>query len=193
MAGSRSTGPVSQRARGPEADLTIGPPGTPAVQTEAAAPDAVLDGTTDLLTGEEVEVRQVTEAEVRALLKGLGGAAGYVLRHPDVPDLWRFTDRELGDLTPPLTRICNRPERARLRAAVIRGDEISVALTLAGYAGRNTDDLRRARKAAHDDEQRETGGAEGPGGPADRGLVGDWQPRGGHGGGVPQTNDRAAG
>lgn len=116
-------------------DLTVGPPAPPEVR-------AIPGDRAELVELEEAP--QVDESVVRGLLKGLGGALGHVLGDDDVADHWRFTDRELEDLTPPVTRIVNRNNR--LRRAVMKGDSITVALTLAGYAGRNVDLARAARK-----------------------------------------------
>lgn len=118
-----------------EPDLTIGPPAPPEVRTAPGERSELI---------ELEEPPQVDESVVRGLLKGIGGALGHVVGDDDVADHWRFTERELDDLTPPLTRIVNR--NSRLRRAVIKGDTLTVAIVLAGYAGRNVDLARAARK-----------------------------------------------
>lgn len=137
----------------PVADLSIGAPGTP--ETEAI-PGALADelGEDDLLLE---DAPHVDEALVEGLLRSLGGGLEYVAGDPDVPEHWRFTDRELRDVVPPLTRIINR--RPQLRRAVARGDEMAVAIVLAGYAGRNVaagqaaKEVRRERQREADSPQ----------------------------------------
>lgn len=127
---------------GARADLTIGPPPEPEVESTPAVDDVGLD--VDDLGGLE-SAPHIDESIVRSLLKGLGGAVGYVAGDDDVPEHWRFTDGELDALVPPLTRIINR--RPQLARAVARGDEATVALVLAGYAGRNVAAGRKAKEA----------------------------------------------
>src|SRR5438270_806139 len=81
------------------------------------------------------EAPVVDADKVRRLLRGVGGALGFVIGDDDVPNHWHFTDAELDDLVPPLTDLINR--RVELRRAVARGDELTIALVLARYAGRN--------------------------------------------------------
>lgn len=155
---------------GPVADLSVGPPAPPEV---GDVPDAGLE------LAESVP--QVDESMVRALVQGLGGALGYAAGDPDVPNHWRFTDQELGDLVPPLTRIVNR--HAHLRRAVIRGDEMALGLVLAGYAGRNLALARTAREARRELEG-ETDGAAVDLGAGSDGVGGDGAGHG-DGGGFP--------
>lgn len=61
---------------------------------------------------------------------------------------WRFSSDELDDLAPAVLRIASR--RPKLRQALEKGDELTVALILAGYFGRNIEATRVARKE-HDD------------------------------------------
>lgn len=135
------------------ADLTVGPPTPPQVGVDVGDAEAYE------LDDVGVDVPHVDEAMVRALVAGMGNAANYVAGDDDVPELWRFTDRELDDLIPPLTRIINR--RPALRQAVIRGDEMAVAIVLAGYAGRNYADLKAAQEARGENVTGEAG--RGPG------------------------------
>jgi len=164
------------------ADLTVGPAPIPSVRPQD--PPGPGDG---LLPEEPVP--QVDESVVRMSLQALGGLLSYPLADDDVVDHWRFTVRELDDLTPPLTRIVNR--NARLRRAVIRGDEMALAVAFGGYVGRNITDGSKARKVRRerDGEAEVAEGdarASGPG-VAPGGL--GWRPGAGHGGG----HDDAAG
>jgi hypothetical protein len=94
---------------------------------------------------------EVPEPVVRGLLASAGTILGMSpLADPDVEDHWSFTERELDDLTPPLTRMVNA--RPQLRAAAARGDELTVLVQLLGYGGRNVLDAHAARKARAEDE-----------------------------------------
>jgi len=136
--------------------LAVGDPEPPQV---AADPDDY--GPVEL--GDPIgDAPAIPEGTVRGILAGLGGLVSKVAAPDDVPELWRFTPAELDDLTPPLTRIINA--RPQLRAAVARGDEVLVAVQLAGYLGRNLNDLRKAQRerepdlfADPDDLEREGG------------------------------------
>lgn len=161
-------------------DLTIGPPAPPEVRTAPGERHELV---------ELEEAPQVDESVVRGLLKGIGGTLGYALGDDDVADHWRFTDRELDDLTPPVTRIVNRNNK--LRRAVMKGDEIAVAIALAGYAGRNVDLARAARKERDELAGEALGpevdvGADGPG--VARGSHRPDGPNGRHDGGVPDAS-----
>jgi hypothetical protein len=133
------TPPVSSK-NGPVADLTVGPPPAPSVRPRDPAD---VPGPPDGALAEEL-VPQVDESVVRMSLQAFGGLLSYPLADDDVVDHWRFTERELDDLTPPLTRIVNR--NAKLRRAVIRGDEMAVAVAFGGYVGRNMTEGHKARK-----------------------------------------------
>jgi hypothetical protein len=122
------------------ADLTVGPQPTP--QVRPRAPEELPPAEVDSLLEESVP--QVDESVVRTMLRALGGGLGFALGDDDVVDHWRFTERELDDLVPPLTRIVNR--NVKLRRAVIRGDEMAVAVALGGYMGRNISEGNKARK-----------------------------------------------
>jgi hypothetical protein len=156
-------------------DLTVGPPAPPEVRNPPAGDDRA-----ELL--EDEHVPHVDESMVRSLLSGLGGTVGHLAGDQDVVAHWRFTGQELDDLTPPLTRIVNR--NTGLRRAVIKGDEMAVALVLAGYLGRNVADGKRARDHRRELEGQAAdaegdGGADGQGSPGSAG--GSW----GDGGGLP--------
>jgi hypothetical protein len=92
-------------------------------------------------------VPDVDESQVRTVLSMIGTGVHITFGHPAIDEHWRFTDPELDQLTPPITSYVNRS--ARLRAAVQRGDAISVALTLGLYTSRN---LRISREIAEDEE-----------------------------------------
>lgn len=159
------------------ADLTVGPAPIPSVRPQDPAPGPV-DGA--LL---EEAVPQVDESVVRMSLQALGGLLGYPLGDEDVVDHWRFTEQELNDLTPPLTRIVNR--NARLRRAVIRGDEMALAVAFGGYAGRNITDGSKARKVRRerDGEAEVAEGNDGAAGPGMAPGGSGWGTGAGHGGG----------
>jgi hypothetical protein len=123
--------------------LEIGEPGEPSLADPA--PEGADDGYG--YTAETDDAPQVPEPVVRGILAALGSVASTVAAPDDLPDAWRFTPRELDDLTPPLARVVNA--RPALRRAVQRGDSMTVAVHLAGYVGRNVQDLR---KAANDRE-----------------------------------------
>lgn len=146
-----------------EPDLTIGPPSPPEVRTAPGERAQIV---------ELEDAPQVDENGVRILVKGIGGALGQFLGDDDVADHWRFTDKELDDLVPPLTRIVNRNNR--LRRAVLKGDSITVAVHMAGYAGRNVDLARAARKE-RDERQGQAGGTAVDGGADGAGLSGGSQ------------------
>lgn len=139
----------------PEAlDLTIGPPEDP--QVDVAALD---DFDTDFVS-DDGTVPMVDEAVVRGVLAALGMGAHVVLGDDDVEDHWRFTPRELDELVPPLTRIANR--RPKIRQAIMRGDEVTAGILLAGYAGRNVRDGKAAQKARDERDGRFPGEVERP-------------------------------
>lgn len=94
----------------------------------AVAPDVVTPD--DALSSPEA-----TEAQVRRLLSLIGLGAHTLAGHPDIGEHWAFTDGELDALTPPMTSYINRSRR--LRAAVERGDLVTVAVTLGLYVERN--------------------------------------------------------
>jgi hypothetical protein len=152
-----------------ELTLRVSSPRPTEVQASAAAEgDASFEVLDDAM-----ESPAASEGTVRGLLAGFGNVLSTAAGDADVPDHWRFTDQELDDLTPPITRIVNR--RPQLRRAIEHGDEVTVALHLAAYAGRNVDLARAAKEARSDDIDREAGGPQGAPGPrarADAGLGG---------------------
>ena len=101
----------------------------------------------------------VTMDQVRVVVMSAGVMLGMAFGDEDAPDVWRFTDAELAGLVPPLTSVINR--RPALQQAVRRSDEVTIALVLAGYTGRNLDKLRTARKARAQREGEVEGGLEG--------------------------------
>ncbi len=133
-----------------ELDLSISAPGTPAVNT---APDDETTGPAD--TWADDEAPQVSPDTVRAVLLAIGAGVSVIAADEDVPEQWRFTPRELEDLTPPVTNIIN--SRPALRRAVAKGDYAVVAMHLAGYMGRNLGDGRRAKENRGEDLTGETG------------------------------------
>jgi len=106
-------------------------PGDPAPGPEPA--DIGGYGTSDVL---EV-VPEVSEDKMRRVLTVIGLGAHTLAGHPQIEEHWAFTDGELDALTPPLTAYVNRSQR--LRAAVDRGDIVTVAVTLGLYVKRNVD------------------------------------------------------
>lgn len=179
---------------GPVADLTVGPAPPPEVRARTAD-DAALASEPGL--ADEVDVPPQLDPEVvRSFLMGAGGLLGHVLGDSEVPDHWRVTPRELDELAGradapgPLTRIINR--NAGLRRAVIRGDEMAVAVVLAGYAGRNVAAGKKARDRRRGLE-REAGDAAGDGradGSGEAGQSGGWRGDDGRLPGAPGGGDR---
>lgn len=167
-----------------EVRLEIGPP--PVADTGAAAgfedPVGPAGGAAEAGGWDDPApaLPEVPEAVVRGILATLGTVLAISpLAVEEVPDHWLFTERELNDLTPPLTRIVNA--RPQLRAAAARGDEVTVAVQLAGFTGRNLiagslARKQRAQRAEEDwlyaDEHREADGPAGAGDGAARGAAG---------------------
>ncbi len=121
-------------------DLSIGPPPPPAVSADPAADPA------EVWADPAPEVPEVPEAVVRGILASAGAVLAMTpLADPDVPEHWSFTERELDALTPPMTRIVNA--RPALRQAAAHGDEVTVAVQLLGYGGRNLLAGSAARRA----------------------------------------------
>jgi len=133
----------------PDADLSIGAPERPQVTADDEPPIppeqlGTLDEHGMLAPVPDV----VTEAQVRTVLSGMvGPMLGLFFGDEDVPRHWRFTDDELDELVPPVTRVANR--RPALRRAISRGDEGAILITLAGYAGSNAAKGQAARRARH--------------------------------------------
>jgi hypothetical protein len=81
------------------------------------------------------------EPVVRGILEAQGSAAHALFAVDKGTDEWRYTQADLGAITPPLTRILNRYDA--LRAAAGTGDEIALVIGLSGYAARSYQ-VRRA-------------------------------------------------
>jgi hypothetical protein len=94
----------------------------------------------------------------------LGGLIG----DDEIERHWRFSADELDELVPPLTRYINRTPR--LLVAMDRGDELEIAVVLAGWGGRNITDAKRAREARREREREAEGS--GAGGAAGVGAAG---------------------
>jgi hypothetical protein len=122
------------------ADFRVAPPAAAEVEAEPGD-DHLLDDFDDL---DERQAPEVQEAAVRRVLKLIGNGAHGAFGDDLIEEHWCFTDRELDDLTPPVTAIINR--RPKLRAAMARSDEAAVAIVMAGYLGRNIDDGRMAKE-----------------------------------------------
>ncbi len=132
--------------------------------------------------GEGAAPPMVDEWMVRGVVRSLvGGTFGLLFGDPDGPELWHFSDAELDELVPPLTRIINR--RPALRAAVIRGDEAVVAIVMARFLGRNFADRRRLRRARENLAGEVSSGPGQPQGPPAP-DPGGGQPGSGSGGGL---------
>lgn len=132
-----------------EISLGIAPPETDDYNETDEIPVTDLGDRSPALDPEPAPVQpapEIPEPVIRALLASAGGlVAMSPLADPDVAGNWRFTDTELDDLTPPLTRIANR--RPAIQQALARGDELTVAIQLLGYTGRNVADAAAARHA----------------------------------------------
>jgi hypothetical protein len=123
-------------------DLTIGPPGAPEVDVEAAD----VDEHQDYELGDGTPAPVISEKQVRDILDGAGRAFSLPPMNLGVADLWKFSSDELDGLTPPLTRVINK--RPRLARAVAKGDEVFVLLQLVGYFGKRGDVVMAERRAA---------------------------------------------
>ena len=174
------------------ADLGIGAPGPQRVEDQVLGQLGAgdLDDELGLLDEELTDgvPPMVDEWMVRGVVRSVvGGTLGLFLGDPDAPELWHFTDAELDELVPPLTRMINR--RPVLRAAIIRGDEAAVSIVMARFLGRNFADRRRVRRA------REELTGQGPGGPGQPQGAAPADPRYGQpGGGVDgRVRDPAGG
>jgi len=126
-------------------ELGIGAPGEPEVDLEGVDLEEHL-GADDEPDAELVAV-EVSELTVRAALAAVGGLMGFALGDRRIPDHWRFTDSELDDLTPPVTRIVNR--NPRLARYVAHADAAAAGLVIVRYALRNFD-LAKQAKEIHD-------------------------------------------
>lgn len=128
--------------------LTVGPPDAPDMDPE-------LGGLEDDAQAEhDAGALAVTEDQVRRVLVTIGTSANQWAADEDVPDQWVFTPAELDALAPALTTYVNRS--ARLRAAVERSDQLTIAAVLAGYGWRNVADGQKAHRARQYDGQEVT-------------------------------------
>jgi len=80
-------------------------------------------------------VPDVSEVQVRGILRLIGSGAHATFGHPAIEEHWRFTDPELDQLAPPVTSWINR--NPRLRSAAQHGDAATIAVALGMYAARN--------------------------------------------------------
>lgn len=108
-----------------------GAPGSP------AGPDLPGPQIPDVVTPDLEVVPEVSEDKMRRVLSVIGLGAHMAVGNPHIDEHWAFTDGELDVLTPPLTAYVNRSQR--LRAAVDRGDIVTVVVGLGLYAKRNLD------------------------------------------------------
>jgi hypothetical protein len=160
--------------------LGIGSPGA----EEAALGDVDLDdlGVGDLGGPELVDVGLSVDS-VRGVLATIGLTLhGFIGEDGAGDEHWQFSSDELDLLAPAVHRIAMR--RPKLRQAIEHGDEMTVALILAGYFGRNLEATRMARKQDdHGDVDRQAPGAPTATGPPPRGDEGVFARFGGWGGG----------
>ena len=92
---------------------------------------------------------EVTPDQVAGWLRTFGAGANLVLPGRRlVPDAWRFTEAEIGELAPPLARIVNRRPQLRALAARSDADAFAVALGMGRYGWRNYSELREAAAVA---------------------------------------------
>ena len=120
-------------------------------------------------------VPEVTEPMVRGILAGIGNMASMIDRA--APGLWRFTDDELDQLAPPVTRLANRNDT--LRRALLHGDYVVIAMTLSGYAVRNIS-TRKESVDARNRLREGHGPARQPGAGSPFGIVDGGQPHAGN-------------
>lgn len=146
-------------------DPAVGPPRQELGSMPAAPP--VIEPADDQPVDLAEEIPTVDEGTVRSILAGLGNMASLIDRVEGADDLWRFTDAELDQLTPPITRLANR--NATLRRALLHGDYIVIAMGLSQYAVRNVSTRKEATRA----QQRSQGvhDARRPGAGAPFGIV----------------------
>lgn len=124
-------------------DPLVGPPAQE-LGSIPPAPPAGVDVDDDQPVDLAEQIPTVDEGTVRSILAGIGNMASLVDRVDGAPGLWRFTDDELDQLAPPITRLANR--NPTLRRALLHGDYVVIAMGLSQYAVRNV----AARKEAND-------------------------------------------
>ncbi len=155
----------------PPADAKPPTPRPPRARTTADADRAAVFPPAPAPEG--VLVAGVDESTVRSMLRSGSGMLGALIGDDDVPRHWRFTEDELNELVPPLTRYINRTPRLLVAAA--HGDELTILLTVAQWTGRNVADARNARDAR--EAQRERDGEAGSAAPSSGGVDGRDGPR----------------
>lgn len=133
----------------PAETLTIGAPPPPDIGDMPTPPEND-PGAPGALDGEELP-ELLSEGMVRSLLESCALLAGMVANPVHAPGLWRFEPGELDLLAPAVTRIANRTPV--LRAALIQGDWITVALVMGGYSARNLNTWRQASAEQHREDQ----------------------------------------
>lgn len=101
-------------------------------------------------TDVEAPVPDVSEPQVRGILRLIGSGTHIAFGHPAIDEHWRFTDEELDQLTPPVTAWINR--NPRLRAAAQHGDAATIAVALAMYMSRNISISREVAAEEEGDE-----------------------------------------
>lgn len=124
-------------------DPLVGPPAQELGSIPSAPPAVDLDDDQPVDLAEEIPT--VDEGTVRSILAGLGNMASLIDRVEGAPDLWRFTDAELDQLAPPITRLANR--NPVLRRALLHGDYVVIAMGLSQYAVRNVSTRKDATNA----------------------------------------------
>lgn len=144
-------------------DFSFGQVPPPEVDRELISPDEILPPGEKPKLVDESDAPDASEAQVRAMMAGLGGIVSFAIGNREIENHWRFTADELDDLQGPLTRMVNASPR--LKAIVARSDVIALGLTLTRYGLRNADDQRRWARD-HADEPDEVQAASGGGGAA---------------------------
>lgn len=149
-AGGRREAPATTCVVAVAENWTIGTPPPPDLGDIPERPAEVDDpgGTGDIPD-------LLSEVTVRSLLETCALLAGMAANPVHVQGLWRFEPGELDMLAPALTRIANRTPV--LRAALIRGDWITVALVTGGYTARNVTTWRQASAELERQSHRDTG------------------------------------
>lgn len=146
-------------------EFAFGDVAPPEVDRDLVSPDEVFPPGPDPTLIDESNAPDASEAQLRALLSGLGGLVSFSMGNREIPNHWRFTPEELDDLTPPITRMVNASPR--LKAIVARSDLIALGLVLTRYTLRNADEQRKWKREHDDQPLQPTPGVPGAsGGPA---------------------------
>lgn len=128
--------PEEMIAPGPAAGEEIDPAATPEFALEYGPP------------APEEGPPLLDDADVERWLERVGRVASWALPTPEDgldPAAWRFTETEIEELTPPLTRVINR-RAAWLRGWIRATDEIEVGFLLLEYLSANLTRVRNAGK-----------------------------------------------